>query len=612
MLSFITRHSAHIAIFSLFIFALTSLRLAWDDALVFDEPAHIAAGYSYIATGEYRLNPEHPPLLKVLSGLAIAPFRPSLDTTQPWWMYPNDRGDYDQWIAGRELLSEDVPFFDTLAFFARIPTIIISVFFGALLFVFGRRLSGAPGGLIVLLLYILSPIILGHSHLVTTDIAIAASITLFFMMLFSYITKPTWKNALILGASLGLAQSVKFSGITLLPFLFVIPLIHTLLKNTSLTLLCQLRHLKRSFLHVSLAFFVGILTLWVVYAPFTIRMPQDVLATTAPAIFSSDSSRDILFHNTTLFLNENTLTRPFATYLQGLGRVLNRVDYGNTFYFFGEVSSHAKISYFPILFFMKETVPHIALMFIALALSFIPFVQLLRSPRNLTPARIQHYILAHVREITLISFIIFYAYISITGNLTIGYRHILPIIPLLYLLTGTVIARALKRASLSCHCPRLPITVFILFAIMLVEIISTYPRYISYFNQSVGGPQNGYFYVTDSNTDWGQDSKRLKSYLDNHPEIGTVRVDYFGGDNIFARLGARAVPWQESKRPLETGWYAISANTLQNSSYAPHANIENSYLFLRNKKPFAQIGTSILLYFIDTEPHPDLGPSDKI
>src|SRR6185436_262019 len=32
----------------------------------FDEPAHLAAGYAYWTTGNFALNAEHPPLLKLL------------------------------------------------------------------------------------------------------------------------------------------------------------------------------------------------------------------------------------------------------------------------------------------------------------------------------------------------------------------------------------------------------------------------------------------------------------------------------------------------------------------------------------------------------------------
>ena len=36
-----------------------------------DEPYHIAAGLSYIEKGYIQVNPQHPPLLKELSGLSL-------------------------------------------------------------------------------------------------------------------------------------------------------------------------------------------------------------------------------------------------------------------------------------------------------------------------------------------------------------------------------------------------------------------------------------------------------------------------------------------------------------------------------------------------------------
>jgi len=42
------------------------------DSVVKDEIAYIGAGYSYITTGDYRLDPEQPPLVKDIS--AILPY----------------------------------------------------------------------------------------------------------------------------------------------------------------------------------------------------------------------------------------------------------------------------------------------------------------------------------------------------------------------------------------------------------------------------------------------------------------------------------------------------------------------------------------------------------
>jgi len=38
------------------------------DSFTVDEPYHIVAGTSYVRTGDFRLNPEHPPLMKLWLG----------------------------------------------------------------------------------------------------------------------------------------------------------------------------------------------------------------------------------------------------------------------------------------------------------------------------------------------------------------------------------------------------------------------------------------------------------------------------------------------------------------------------------------------------------------
>jgi hypothetical protein len=129
--------------------------------------------------------------------------------------------------------------------------------------------------------------------------------------------------------------------------------------------------------------------------------------------------------------------------------------------------------------------------------------------------------------------------------------------------------------------------------------IFAYPSYTSYFNESIGGSENGYKYVTDSNTDWGQDLNRLATYLNQHPEIDKIRVDYFGGGNPKLVLGEKYIQWWDSMRPVESGWYAISTNSLQGSIYdTKNKNSDNNYAWTQNFKPTAMIGKSILIYHI--------------
>ena len=58
----------------------------WGDSAIMDELAHIPAGYGYITQADYRLNPEHPPILKDLAGLSMFIFvRPHSPTDTAYW-----------------------------------------------------------------------------------------------------------------------------------------------------------------------------------------------------------------------------------------------------------------------------------------------------------------------------------------------------------------------------------------------------------------------------------------------------------------------------------------------------------------------------------------------
>ena len=54
-----------------------------------------------------------------------------------------------------------------------------------------------------------------------------------------------------------------------------------------------------------------------------------------------------------------------------------------------------------------------------------------------------------------------------------------------------------------------------------------WPNYLAYHNEWIGGPSNGYRWLSDSNLDWGQDLKQLKRYMDARG-IERIRLAYFG------------------------------------------------------------------------------------
>src|SRR5690348_15242710 len=68
----------------LFSFSLM-LYAARTDSAIMDELAHIPAGYGYVHNLDYRLNPEHPPLVKALAMLPVLLLGPNFPTTSDAW-----------------------------------------------------------------------------------------------------------------------------------------------------------------------------------------------------------------------------------------------------------------------------------------------------------------------------------------------------------------------------------------------------------------------------------------------------------------------------------------------------------------------------------------------
>jgi hypothetical protein len=591
---------------------IVSLLSAWNDSAIFDETAHIGAAYSYVTQNEMRLNPEHPPLIKDLAGLPLLFMDLKFDASKPFWTgdLPK-KWDEGQWAAGRHLLYEAGNNPDEIIFWARVPIVILSLILGLFIFKWAREKAGLLAGLIAFILYSFDPNILGHNHFVTTDLGIAAAMTFAFYYFLRFVKKPSWKNVALAGLFVGILQLAKFSSVMAFPVFGLVAIIYPLVKikkqdhpDSGNFVLGKLKMLGEYIGKGAIIFAISMIVVWIVYAANTFNTPRETMGRIIDFNFSpADTAVKNIYTNKVLHaLNGNSLTRPLVEYGVGMGYVFRRVAGGNGAYFMGQVSSTAFRDYFPAVFILKEPIPSLFLMLFAFlyALSriFGTFFQSVKISVRSVLRDAVHYLRANIKEFAIFLFVAFYSYMSITGNLNIGFRHLFPILPFVYILTAKNISEFLKRKKDELgHFPYFFSAVVIL-AYLILGTAFAYPSYMSYFNEAAGGPKNGYRYVTDSNADWGQDLKRLRKFLAEHPEITKIRVDYFGGGDIKYYIGDRYLQWWDSKRPIEPGWYAISVNFLQGSIYDTAKKDSDSYRWLQNKKPAYQVGTSILIYNI--------------
>jgi hypothetical protein len=175
--------------------------------------------------------------------------------------------------------------------------------------------------------------------------------------------------------------------------------------------------------------------------------------------------------------------------------------------------------------------------------------------------------------------VLVYGTFSLTSCLNIGHRHLLPIYPVIFIVCGacTYFFRPQSGKAVAIFAG----------AILCWQIIESSllrPDYLTYFNQVVGGPKNGYKHLVDSSLDWGQDLPALKTWLDQHPNqsaTGRPYLAYFGtAPPRHYGIEATALPFDSStdKLPaLDPGTYCISATTLQHVYSFEHGKWTREY-----------------------------------
>ena len=575
------------------------------NSAIVDEVAHIPAAYSYLHYDDYRLNPEHPPLIKDLAGLPLQFMNLKFPDMLPGWTSKVN----GQWDTGWNFIYHIGNDADAIIFWARLPILLLGLAFGGVLYVMVKRKWGVAVALLTLFFYALSPNFVAHSGLVTTDLGASIFMFLALVAFAHFIEGPSRSNLVILSLALAAAQLAKFSSFLLYPFLGIAALALAWISRSPKTTVDRLKLYLGGF---TVASILSMLWIWLFYAVQVFNMPVAVQDRLIEGSLKADKIRfvaDILVN-----LNNIPLLKPMVQYILGLSMVVGRVAGGNVTFFNGQVSSQSFVWYFPELFALKTQISLLVLM--VAAVGFVCWRATRTSPTR-WGKRLAAHVRGHIWEWTLGAFAGFYFLTAVLGNLNLGIRHILPVyIPLFVLLALASVKRWRELRGSKWAKPALGI-----FAALMVwyggSTVAAYPNYLSYFNEIIGGGQNANKYFSDSGVDWGQDLKRLKTYVDDHHEIKHIAVDYFGGglpayyfcQRTYDDSGQLIAtedgydcshrifePWH-SENGTYTGQYiAVSETFLENDRYYAKLYGQTGYGYLRARQPIAKIGNSIYVF----------------
>ena len=498
-------------------------------SMTWDEPQHIAAGYSKIMTGDFRMNTEHPPLMHFLEGLPLLILKPKLTLDESWnnknmmeftrkFFFVNNKNP-------RELLT-----------YGRIPIILLTISLGTIVFLWTKKLFGINAALIALTLYTFEPNVLAHGILATTDMGFAFFGTLALYFYWNFFQKPTTNNLILAAITMGLAQLTKYTAIFLWPIYFIIILTTTPKQKIRF-------HLK------SLLFIIVISTLIIntayLFQGSFIPIKDSMLADKT----LDKSFTRILDDKAINFIAEKIPSPLPYYYIKGLGFVTYEGARNNATTIFGIQYPQGVWWYYILAFTAKTTLPFIILTIISLLL---------------IKKHHQHW------QFTLLPAATIFIVLSLMTKQA-GIRYILAIFPLLTIwVAGQISHRNILKNNM--------FTTGILLIITLHAASTTaqFPNYLSYYNEFVMA-ENGWKYFTDSNTDWGQDFDKLKRYVSCRPD---TKIAYFGTQDLaFYGLDKKEADENCNKELL-----AISAtNTADNKfswlkKYEPTGKIGNSIL----------------------------------
>ena len=477
----------------LLVFAVAGFAALSRESATFDETTHLPSGITYLERHDFRHNPEHPPLAKMWAALPPELLgRAQADYDSPHWLGkhvpPSDpqRSRASQWVFGFELLNgkRDDPVRrdpGRLLAPARSAILVLGILTALLAYVWSRELWGKGGALLTLALCCLSPTLLAHAGLVTTDLPVALGYLATLWCAYRFLERPSSRLAAAMGLALGAALLTKFSALLLLPILVILA---TVRVATSPRLAARVAG------GVAAAFAIAWIAIWAGYG----------FRWSAVADPGYRLEWESVKQNPAVAWAKDAHALPEA-YLFGIAYTASGAQYRLAF-LNGEESVTGRWLYFPEAFLLKTPPAVLALLVWMLA-------------DGIARARGVSY-----RGAFLALPVVVYLALSMTGNLNIGHRHLVPVYPLLHVGIGSL-ARPLGSSRRRAYA---------LAALVLGSAVSfalATPRYLSYFNVLAGGPSGGWRYLVDSNIDWGQDLPGLRAWMEEHA-IPEVHLAYFG------------------------------------------------------------------------------------
>ncbi|MEH0416473.1 ArnT family glycosyltransferase [Streptomyces sp. B21-083] len=441
--------------------AVAMVTTAVEQTPTIDEPVYVGTAAVYLHEHSLRLNPEHPPLGKLLIAAGVAAADPHFDRG-----YAGDQSG-----VGRHLLYESGNDPWRLMLWARLPVIALTLLFGLVVFTFGRELAGAAGGLVALTLYTFSPDVVAHGSLATLDVPAAGFVLTSVWLLWRARRRPRLYLPLA-GAALGAAVATKMNTLAAVPVLLLLAGLSVWRTRRAAVPRARLKLLARAGAGAAVTALVAVAVVWASYLAVDPLLHWAPVSGEVPAV---PGLRGRL---------AGLLPFPEA-YRDGLRMQFGLENARWEGFLFGRHYEGSLWYYLPAALLVKTPLGMLALWAAGTA-AFLTVRQLRPvAPYLLLPTAV---LLAAAMD----------------GQRNFGVRYAI-FVPM-FGAVAAVGALALRRRWV-------PLAAAGLLAFVAVSSLRTFPFYLPYANEAFGGTAKTHEWLHDSNVDWGQDLGRLADRL---------------------------------------------------------------------------------------------------
>lgn len=559
------------------VFAAELWLSARDKSPTFDEPAHIYAGYSYWTRSDFGMNPEHPPLVKLIAALPLLPLQLKVPPV------PDAFFRIAPYFGGYELLFANDA--GKLLGRARTAAGVFAFLLAALVFACGTEMFGIEAGLLSLAILVFEPNILGNGPLVATDIGVTCCLFAAIYAFYRYVKRPSAARLVLSGVAAGLALSTKHSGLLVFPMLILLAAVEVFADHKTKV---QARGadggasnrspmpLMRMAGALAAIALMAWLILWSCYG-FRFRARPSGLSLNPP---TAEYLRNVHepFERSAIAGLARWHVLPEA-YLFGLADIMIQTQQGRSAFLFGKLYPRGRWFYFPAALLIKCTIGFLCLLLL------VPFTGILRRQDT-------------SREILFLSIpATFYFALSLASRLDVGIRHILPIFPLLIILAAAGASSLMKQGRAWA------VVVTALLVLHAASSLRVFPAYLAYSNEIWGGPAETYKVLADSNLGWGSGLEATERFIQKRG-IKDCWLAYAGtGDPEYYMIPCRPLPTFTSRLfgygsqpvpPEISGPVFVSASLLSGIWSGPGS--QNPYEQFNQARPVAVLRGEILVY----------------